>query len=46
MNAFTEVLKPRENGHDLFKLPAKTQKLHAILDRASEIKMHEDVDAE
>lgn len=34
MNAFTEIMKPRENGHDLFTLPAKTQKLHGILDAA------------
>lgn len=46
MNAFTEILKPRDSGHDLFKLPAKTQKLHAILDRASESEAHEDVNAE
>lgn len=32
MNAFTEVLKPRERGNDLFELPAKTEKLHDILD--------------
>jgi len=36
MNAFTEIMKPRENGHDLFNLPAKTQKLHGILDAACE----------
>ncbi len=33
MNAFTEVLKPRERGHDLWTLPAKTEALHALLDR-------------
>lgn len=34
MNAFTEIMKPRGNGNDLFMLPAKTQKLHGILDAA------------
>lgn len=32
MNAFTEVLKPREQGNDLFMLPGKTEALHNILD--------------
>jgi len=39
MNAFTEILKPREHGHDLFKLPAKTQKLHGILDQAASVEL-------
>lgn len=35
MNAFTETLKPREHGNDLFMLPTKTQALHTILDRVA-----------
>jgi len=38
MNAFTEVMKPRLQGDDLFTLPAKTEVLHSILDRACEVK--------
>lgn len=33
-NAFTETLKPRENGHDLWTMPNKTIALHRILDQA------------
>ena len=36
MNAFTEIMKPREHGQDLFTLPGKTRRLHAILDAACE----------
>lgn len=33
MNAYTEILKPRKNSpNELFDLPVKTQKLHALLD--------------
>ncbi|KKL92575.1 hypothetical protein LCGC14_1883270, partial [marine sediment metagenome] len=37
LNAFTEVLKPRERGDDLQTLPAKTERLHAILDVACRV---------
>lgn len=37
MNAFTEVMKPRQQGDDLFNLPAKTEALHGILDAACDI---------
>lgn len=33
-NAFTEVLKPRQAGHDLWTMPGKTIALHGILDTA------------
>ena len=36
MNAFTEILKPRENSqNDLFHLAPRTQSLHTLLDRAA-----------
>jgi len=34
MNSFTEILKPRKSGMDLFKLPKRGMALHNILDRA------------
>lgn len=34
MNSFTEIMKPRGQGEDLQNLPAKTVKLHNLLDIA------------
>jgi len=43
MNAFTEILKPRAEGNDLFMLPGKTEALHSILDATANFNFGSDL---